>query len=696
MTDGASTSNVSQKPAMKDEGKFVELPNAKEGEVVVRFPPEASGYLHIGHAKAALLNQYYQKNFKGTLIMRFDDTNPAKENAEFEKVILEDLKMLGVTYDRFSHSSDHFDVLMDYCKQLIEKGTAYCDDTEPEEMKNQREHRQESSNRNNSVEKNLQMWSDMIAGNEHGKKCCVRLKINMNANNGCMRDPTIYRCKPEEHVRTGNKYKVYPTYDFACPIVDCIEGVTHALRTTEYHDRDEQYYWILDALGLRKPFIYEYARLNMQYTVLSKRKLTWFVNEKIVDGWDDPRLPTVRGILRRGMTVDGLRQFIIAQGSSRSVVLMDWDKIWAFNKKYIDPVAPRFSALLKNQLVKLHLKNVTKEECQQHQKHPKDASIGMKNVYYGSTVFIEKDDAVLINDGQIITLMNWGNVKINRVQKKDSGEIELIEGETQLDNKDFKNTLKITWLAETSQAPLTPVNCIHFENIMTKAKLDEGDTFENFVNYASKTQYDIVGEPDMAHLKKGDIIQILRKGYYICDSPYDAATKQPCCLFNIPDGGTKEKPTSLKSTDTAATAAAANASNDKSKSAAVVSSPEADKLVEQITLQGDKVRDLKANKSTPKDDVTAAVQELLSLKNQYKTLTGSEYKPSNASAQKENKKPADAAAAATTTSSTTVTSAEADKLLEKITQQGDKVRELKTNKSAPKVSSKLIRIISEK
>ncbi|CAF1354196.1 unnamed protein product [Adineta steineri] len=493
-----------------------------------------------------------------------------------------------------------------------------------------------------------------------------------------------------------NTSKVYPTYDFACPIVDCIEGVTHALRTTEYHDRDEQYYWILDALGLRKPFIYEYARLNMQYTVLSKRKLTWFVNEKIVDGWDDPRLPTVRGILRRGMTVDGLRQFIIAQGSSRSVVLMDWDKIWAFNKKYIDPVAPRFSALLKNQLVKLHLKNVTKEECQQHQKHPKDASIGMKNVYYGSTVFIEKDDAVLINDGQIITLMNWGNVKINRVQKKDSGEIELIEGETQLDNKDFKNTLKITWLAETSQAPLTPVNCIHFENIMTKAKLDEGDTFENFVNYASKTQYDIVGEPDMAHLKKGDIIQILRKGYYICDSPYDAATKQPCCLFNIPDGGTKEKPTSLKSTDTAATAAAANASNDKSKSAAVVSSPEADKLVEQITLQGDKVRDLKANKSTPKDDVTAAVQELLSLKNQYKTLTGSEYKPSNASAQKENKKPADAAAAATTTSSTTVTSAEADKLLEKITQQGDKVRELKTNKSAPKVSSKLIRIISEK
>ncbi|CAF2042582.1 unnamed protein product [Rotaria magnacalcarata] len=674
MAESASTTSVSQKSTMKDEGKFVDLPNAKEGEVVVRFPPEASGYLHIGHAKAALLNQYYQKLFKGTLIMRFDDTNPAKENADFEKVILEDLKMLGVSYDRFTHSSDHFDTLLNYCKQLIEKGLAYCDDTEPELMKQQRDKRQESVNRNNSVEKNLQLWSDMIAGNEQGQKCCVRLKIDMNSNNGCMRDPTIYRCKPEEHVRTGNKYKVYPTYDFACPIVDCIEGVTHALRTTEYHDRDEQYYWILDALGLRKPFIYEYARLNMQFTVLSKRKLTWFVNSHVVDGWDDPRLPTVRGILRRGMTIEGLRQFIIAQGSSKSVVLMDWDKIWAINKKQIDPVAPRFTALLKNQLVKINLKNITKEESQQHQKHPKDPAIGMKTVYYGPTVFIEKDDAVLISEGQIVTLMNWGNIKINRIQKKDSGDIELMEGETQLDNKDFKNTLKLTWLAETSQAPLTPVTCIHYDNIMTKAKLDEGDTFENFVNYASKNQYDIVGEPEMAQMKKGDIIQILRKGYYICDVPYDAATKQPCCLLSIPDGGTKEKPTSLRSTDTPATKASA----DKSAAAAVVSSPELDLLTERIVKQGEKVRELKTNKSTPKPDADEAVKELLALKEQYKKLTGIDYKPTNASAtiQKENKTPA--AASAPTASNA------AEKLAEQITQQGEKVRELKTNKSTPK------------
>ena len=155
----------------------------------------------------------------------------------------------------------------------------------------------------------------------------------------------------------------------------------------------------------------------MQYTVLSKRKLTWFVQSAIVDGWDDPRMPTVRGILRRGLTVEGLRQFIAAQGGSRSVVLMEWDRIWAFNKKQIDPVAPRFTALLKNQLVKLQLNDIKQEKCEQHQKHPKDASIGTKNVYYGRTVLIENDDAVQINDGQMVTLMNWGNVKVHRVHK---------------------------------------------------------------------------------------------------------------------------------------------------------------------------------------------------------------------------------------------------------------------------------------
>uniref|UniRef100_A0A1I7VP94 glutamate--tRNA ligase n=1 Tax=Loa loa TaxID=7209 RepID=A0A1I7VP94_LOALO len=360
------------KDQVKDEGKFIELPGAEKGKVVVRFPPEASGYLHIGHAKAALLNQYYQQAFEGKLIMRFDDTNPAKENAHFEQVILEDLKMLEVKPDRWTHTSDYFDLILEMCDRLLQEGKAYVDDTDAELMRKEREERKESRCRNNTPEQNLALWGEMKKATEKGQKCCVRIKIDMQSNNGAMRDPTIYRCRAETHVRTGNKYKVYPTYDFACPIVDSVEGVTHALRTTEYTDRDEQYYFICDVLGLRKPYIWSYARLNMTNTVMSKRKLTWLVDEHHVEGWDDPRLPTVRGVMRRGLTVEGLKQFIVAQGGSRAIVMMEWDKIWSFNKKVIDPVAPRYTALAcAENLVQVTVMDDMAEESRKVSLHPK-------------------------------------------------------------------------------------------------------------------------------------------------------------------------------------------------------------------------------------------------------------------------------------------------------------------------------------
>lgn len=236
--------NFLQNTAKLDRGKFVDLPGAEMGKVVVRFPPEASGYLHIGHAKAALLNQHYQLAFNGKLVLRFDDTNPDKEKEDFEHVILEDVAMLGIKPDIYTFTSDSFPLIQDMCERLLRQGDAYVDDTDAETMKKEREARQESKHRNNSVKKNLQMWEEMVKGTDYGLMCCVRAKIDMNSNNGCMRDPTIYRCKIAAHPRQGNRYKVYPTYDFACPIVDSIEGITHALRTTEYHDRDEQFYWV--------------------------------------------------------------------------------------------------------------------------------------------------------------------------------------------------------------------------------------------------------------------------------------------------------------------------------------------------------------------------------------------------------------------------------------------------------------------
>lgn len=531
----------------KQEGKFIDLPGAEMGKVVVRFPPEASGYLHIGHAKAALLNQYYQEAFQGQLIMRFDDTNPAKENVHFEKMILEDLELLEIKPDLFTHTSNYFDLMIEYCERLLKEGKAYVDDTEPEQMKNEREKMVESANRSNSVEKNFAMWQDMLKGSDAGKKCCVRAKIDMSSPNGCMRDPTIYRCKNEPHPRTGTKYKVYPTYDFACPIVDAIENVTHTLRTMEYHDRDDQFYWFIEALGLRKPYIWEYSRLNMTNTVLSKRKLTWFVDQGLVEGWDDPRFPTVRGILRRGMTVEGLKQFIIAQGSSKSVVFMEWDKIWAFNKKVIDPIAPRYTSLeFKNHVV-VKVADA-KVENLIVPRHPKNVEVGNKNVTVAPEVLIDYVDAEILKEGENATFINWGNIMINKIHRDASQKITGIDAKLNLDNKDFKKTVKLTWLAKLPDKEYTPTECVYFEHIIEKPVLAKDEDFKQYITKDSKIVVPMLGDPELKQCKAGDIIQLQRRGFFKVDIPFSprsalTGVESPIVLLSIPDGHAKELPT---------------------------------------------------------------------------------------------------------------------------------------------------------
>uniref|UniRef100_A0A663M0U0 Bifunctional glutamate/proline--tRNA ligase n=1 Tax=Athene cunicularia TaxID=194338 RepID=A0A663M0U0_ATHCN len=673
-------------PKKADVGKFVELPGAEMGKVIVRFPPEASGYLHIGHAKAALLNQHYQVNFKGKLIMRFDDTNPEKEKEDFEKVILEDVAMLHIKPDQFTYTSDHFETIMKYAEKLIQEGKAYVDDTPAEQMKAEREQRMESKHRNNCVNKNLQMWEEMKKGTEYGQTCCLRAKIDMSSNNGCMRDPTLYRCKNQPHPRTGSTYKVYPTYDFACPIVDSIEGVTHALRTTEYHDRDEQFYWIIEALGIRKPYIWEYSRLNLNNTVLSKRKLTWFVNEGLVDGWDDPRFPTVRGVLRRGMTVEGLKQFIAAQGSSRSVVNMEWDKIWSFNKKVIDPVAPRYTALLKDAVVPVNIPEA-QEEMKEVAKHPKNADVGLKPVWYGSRVLIEGADAETLTEGEVVTFINWGNIIITKLNRNSNGKIVSIDAKLNLENKDFKKTTKITWLAETPCAPLIPTVCVNYEHLITKPVLGKDEDFKQYINQNSKQEELMLGDPCLRELKKGDIIQLQRRGFFICDQPYEPVSPYsckdaPCILIYIPDGHTKEMPTSGSKEKTKAETAKKEASSAvKGKSAPLVgdtSTPTCTVseghlvIYKRVSAQGDIVRDLKAKKAA-KEDIDKAVKQLLALKAEYKEKTGQEYKPGNppVSVAEQSSK--------LETSGTLDSKA----LYDKVAEQGEVVRKLKAEK-APK------------
>lgn len=246
----------------------------------------------------------------------------SKEKEEFQSSIIEDLEKLGVTPDVVTFTSDYFETIKGYADYLIENGLAFMDDTPQEEMQKERMDRINSKHRDQSVEDCKNYFKLLCSGKEEGSKWCLRAKINMQSVNGTMRDPVLFRQNLLPHHRSGTTYKAYPTYDLACPIVDSIEGVTHALRTTEYNDRDEQYQWIQSTLRIRRVRIHAFARMNFRYTELSKRKLGWFVDNNHVTGWDDARFPTIRGVLRRGVDIGALRTFICSQGASRRIVNM--------------------------------------------------------------------------------------------------------------------------------------------------------------------------------------------------------------------------------------------------------------------------------------------------------------------------------------------------------------------------------------
>lgn len=507
----------------------IDLPDAKIGEVVTRFPPEPSGYLHIGHAKAALLNQYFAQAYKGKLIIRFDDTNPSKEKEEFQDSILEDLQLLGIIGDRITFSSDYFQEMYDYCIQMIKEGKAYCDDTPTEKMREERTEGIPSSRRERTVEENLKIFTEeMKNGTEEGLKNCVRAKIDYQALNKALRDPVIYRCNLTPHHRTGTTWKIYPTYDFCVPIVDALEGVTHALRTIEYRDRNPQYEWMLNALHLRKVHIWDFARINFVRTLLSKRKLQWLVDKHIVSNWDDPRFPTVRGVRRRGMSVEGLRNFVLSQGPSRNVINLEWNLIWAFNKKVIDPIAPRHTAIVAPVKIRLEGDDVPQTPTiEMKLKHKKNPDVGEKKVIFYKDILIDEEDAKTISEGEEVTLMDWGNVIITK--KNDDGSLV---GKLHLAG-DFKKTkLKLTWLADTEDK--IDADLVDFDHLLCKDKLEEGDNFEDFLTPETEFHTKAVVDLNIKDLKVGDVIQFERKGYFRLDSlPKDG---KPYVFFTIPDG----------------------------------------------------------------------------------------------------------------------------------------------------------------
>ncbi|XP_068646136.1 glutamate--tRNA ligase, cytoplasmic [Aristolochia californica] len=524
-------SNVKEKSAGVIE---LDLPGAKMGEVCLRFAPEPSGYLHIGHSKAALLNKYFAEKYHGKLILRFDDTNPSKESTEFVDNLLKDIETLGIKYDVVTYTSDYFRQLMEMAETLIRNGKAYIDDTPREQMQKERMDGIESNCRKNSVEQNLELWKEMISGSQRGLQCCLRGKLDMQAPNKSLRDPVYYRCNPLPHHRIGSKYNLYPTYDFACPFVDAIEGVTHALRSSEYHDRNEQYYRVLEDMGLRKVEIYEFSRLNMVYTLLSKRKLLSFVQEGKVDGWDDPRFPTVQGIIRRGLKIEALKEFIVQQGASKNQNLMEWDKLWTINKKIIDPICPRHTAVIEERRVLLVLTDGPEVPfvriIPRHKKH--DAA-GTKATTYAKKIWIDHADAASISAGEEITLMDWGNAIVKDVEKDLDGNVTQLFGCLHLEGSVKTTKLKLTWLSDSDE--LVPLSLVELDHLITKKKLEEDDDFKDFINPCTKRETAALGDSNMRNLKRGEILQLERKGYFRCDVPYLRPSK-PIVLISIPDG----------------------------------------------------------------------------------------------------------------------------------------------------------------
>ncbi|KAA1469418.1 glutamate-tRNA ligase [Dentipellis sp. KUC8613] len=515
------------------------LQGAVEGQVVTRFPPEPSGYLHIGHTKAAILNQYFAKMYKGKLLIRFDDTNPSKEKTEFEDTILEDLSLLDIKGDKVTHTSDYFDYLYDLAVKMIKDGNAYADDTEQAQMREERGKGIASKNRDASVEQNLAHFEEMKKGTPEGLRWCLRAKMSVDNPNKAMRDPVIYRCNLLPHHRTGDKWKIYPTYDFACPVVDSLEGVTHALRTNEYRDRNPQYQWMISTLKLRPVNIWDFSRLNFIYTLLSKRKLHWFVDQGLVTGWDDPRFPTVRGIRRRGMTVEALSQFMLTQGPSQAVVSLEWDSIWALNKKIIDPIAPRFWAIVKEKQVPVTITGgPATPEVKTLPKHKKNPEVGEKKTVYSSSILVEQEDALSFEDNEEITLMDWGNAIVRSKTVDASGTITAITMELHLDGDFRKTKKKITWLAQpTPEHPLLNATLFDYDYIITKKKLEENDDVKDFVTPETEFREEAWADANIRDLKKGDIIQFERKGYYIFDRRIESEEEGVKYEFiHIPDG----------------------------------------------------------------------------------------------------------------------------------------------------------------
>jgi glutaminyl-tRNA synthetase len=520
--------------------------SGKHDTVVTRFPPEPNGYLHIGHAMSICLNFGVAEENGGTTFLRFDDTNPGKEEQEYVEAIKNDVHWLGFDWeDRLTHASDYFDQLYESAEKLIEIGKAYVDSLSAEEIRAHRgtltEPGKNSPYRDRSVEENMELFRKMRAGEFEDGEHVLRAKIDMASPNMNMRDPTIYRIRDIPHQNTGDKWKIYPMYDFAHGLSDAFEGVTHSLCTLEFEDHRPLYDWFLDQLEPEhRPRQIEFSRLNVAYALTSKRKLNQLIEEGLVSGWDDPRLATLSGMRRRGYPAAALRDFVSRTGVTKKDKLVEMAVLENSVREYFDHEAERRMGVLNPLKVVLTNYAEGQTETMTAQNHPNREEPGTREMPFARDIYIERSDFMEEAPKKFFRLKPGGEVRLrfgyiircDEVIKDDAGEvIELrcsYDPETKSGSAAAQRKVKGTshWVAVDSAVP---AEVRRYDRLFTVPEPGSVDDFHDVLNSDSLEVANAMLEPALADVETGSAFQFERQGYFATD-PVDHKPDRP--VFN--------------------------------------------------------------------------------------------------------------------------------------------------------------------
>ncbi|MBC8414841.1 MAG: glutamine--tRNA ligase/YqeY domain fusion protein [Candidatus Cloacimonetes bacterium] len=516
------------------------------GRVHTRFPPEPNGHLHIGHAKAILLNYGIAEDYNGKFNLRFDDTNPEKEEEEYVNAIINDIKWLGCDWeDRLLHASDYFEQMYKYAVQLVKAGKAYVDSQNSEDMRKNRgtvtKMGKDSPFKNRSIEENLNLLEKMKNGEFEEGAHVLRAKIDMASANMLMRDPLMYRIRHAEHYRTGKKWHIYPMYDFAHCLEDSIEGITHSLCSIEFENNRPLYDWFLDQLNVHHPQQIEFARLYLSHTVLSKRKLIELVEGEHVRGWDDPRMPTISGLRRRGYTPDSIRNFCDRIGLAKRQSIVDTALLEFSIREELNKTALRRMAVLDP--IKVIIENYPDDLAEEMDavNNPEDPDAGSRKVPFSKIIYIEREDFMedppkkffRLAPGSEVRLRYAYFIKCEEVVKDEKGNITELRcsydpqsrGGKSPDGRKVKATLH--WV---SAKHAIDAEVRLYEHLFTVADLSavEGD-FKEYINPDSlQILTECKLEPSLLNVEKGSRFQFERKGYFCVDT--DSAKEKP--VFN--------------------------------------------------------------------------------------------------------------------------------------------------------------------